>query len=253
MHQMKKQINVKTDTGREIDLGQVISIFIKRLWLIVAVSILFAIGFYAHAKVFIEPTYESSFTAYVNNKIADTGVNTTTGDMTASMGLVYVYEDIMTSRSLLQETARACNIPYNQVAGSVRASVSETAPVITVVVSTNDRDLSLKLAKKIAELAPAKVAQVVDGSSMRIIDEPQRPVGQAAPNESRRAYSGALIGFVLATILFVFRDLIYDTVQTGEDIERRYNVPVIGNIPDIFLAERAGERYGYKKVGGEHK
>lgn len=245
--------NIKIETGREIDLGHLGRIFIKRLWLIVAVSILCGICSYSYSKLFIKPTYESYFTAYVNNKIADTGVNTSTGDLTASMGLVYVYQDIMTSRSVLQQAAKDCGTTYAAIKGSVRASVSETAPVVRVTVNTTNKKLSLKIAQRIAELAPGKVAEVVDGSSMRVIDEPVLATGKASPNSSKHATTGAMIAFMFATVLFVFRDLVYDTVQSTEDIERRYSVPVIGNIPDVYQAERSLERYGYRMAGGKRK
>lgn len=247
-----QQTNTKVE-NKEIDLSQLGRIFIKRFWLILAVAIIFTIGTFIYSKAFVKPTYRSYFTAYVNNKMTDTGVNTSTSDLTASMGLVYVYEDIMTSRSVLMQAAKECGTSYAKIAGCVTASVSETAPVVTVVVETTDKKLSLKLAQKIAEIAPIKVAEVVDGSSMRIIDEPLAPVGQYSPNSKRDAISGFITGFILATLILVFRDMIYDTVQNSEDMERRYNVPVIGNIPDIFQAERQSERYGYKMTGGDRR
>jgi hypothetical protein len=51
----------------------------------------------------------------------------------------------------------------------------------------------------------------------------------------------------------MFRDLVYDTVQSGEDMERRYGVPAIGHIPDVFQAERQDDRYGYKMTGGDRR
>ena len=98
----------------------------------------------------------------------------------------------------------------------------------------------------------ARIA-VVDGSSMRIIDEPVAPSGQASPNSVRNGLSSFVIGFLLATVLLVFMDLVYDTVQGNEDIESRYGVAVIGHIPDMFQAERATERYSYKVSGGNRR
>lgn len=248
-----KQTGAKLDNNREIDLKQVGRVFIKYVWAILAVAVIVGLCFFGYSKLFVKPTYRSYFTAYVNNKITDTGVNTSTSDLTASMGLVYVYEDIMTSRSVLMQAAEACGTSYSKVAGSVRASVSETAPVITVVVETTDRKLSLRLAQAIAEIAPIKVAEVVDGSSMRIIDEPLAPIGPSSPNSTKKLISGFFVGFALAAFVLVLRDMIYDTVQSGEDIERRYGIPEIGHIPDMFQAERQSERYGYKVTGGNRR
>lgn len=248
-----QRVTTKAENNKEMDLSQLGRILLKRLWLIVAVAIICGLGSFTYSKLFIKPTYQSYFTAYVNNKISDTGVNTSTGDLTASMGLVYVYEDIMTSRSVLMQAAKECGTTFGKISKCVTASVSETAPVVTVYVETTDKQLSLKLAQKIAEIAPIKVAEVVDGSSMRIIDEPMKPGGKASPNSTRKMFNGFLIGLLLSTLVLVIRDLIYDTVQSGEDMERRYGVPTIGHIPDVFQAERQGERYGYKMTGGSRR
>ena len=245
--------NANFEVNKEVNLNQVCKIFLKRIWLILAVALIVGLGAFIYSKAFVKPTYRSYFTAYVNNKISDTGVNTSSGDLTASMGLVYVYEDIMTSRSVLQQAAEACGTTFSKISGCVKASVSDTAPVVTVVVETTDRKLSLRLAQKIAEIAPSKVADVVDGSSMRIIDEPVAPSGKASPNTPKNTFTGFIIGFLIATIVLVFIDLAYDTVQGNEEMEQRYGVPVIGHIPDVYLAERAKEHYGYKMTGGNRR
>ena len=245
--------NANIEVNKEINLNQLGRIFLKRLWLILTVAVVVGLGTFIYSKTFVKPTYRSYFTAYVNNKISDTGVNTSSGDLTASMGLVYVYEDIMTSRSVLQQAAEACGTTYSKVSGCVKASVSDTAPVVKVMVETTDRKLSLRLAQKIAEIAPSKVADVVDGSSMRIIDEPVAPGGKASPNSGRDAITGFSVGFLIATLVLVFIDLAYDTVQGNEEMEQRYSVPVIGHIPDVYLAERTKEHYGYKMTGGNRR
>lgn len=248
-----QQNNTKIETGKEIAFGHIGKLFIKHIWLSLIVAVVFSLGFFIYSKLFVKPTYQSYFTAYINNKIADTGVNTSSGDLTASMGLVYVYQDIITSRSVLEQAAKECNTSYGNIAGCVKASVSDTAPVVSVVVETTSRKLSLKLAQKIAEIAPAKVAEVVDGSSMRIIDEPVAPSGSVSPNSKKNLVVGFLVGFLLAAVICVLRDLIYDTVQSDEEMESRYGVPVIGHIPDVFQAERTMERYGRKMTGGERR
>lgn len=246
--------NKSTETERELDLARIGRVLLKRAWLIVAVSLVMALVSFIWSALFITPTYQSYFTAYVNNRMnTDTGVNTSTGDLTASMGLVYVYQDIITSRSVLSAAAEECGTDYNRVLNGVSAYVSETAPVVTVVVETTSPKLSLKLAQKIAELAPSKVAEVVDGSSMRIIDEPVAPTGKHSPNNLKNALLGAAAGLVVAVLVCIISDVIHDDVQDGADLERRYSVPVIGHIPDMFMAEKSVDRYNYRKAGTERK
>ena len=253
-----QQWNNRTDTERELDLTRIGQVLLKRAWLIVAVAVLFGVATYIYSALFITPKYRSYFTAYVNNRLTteagvNPGINTSTGDLTASMGLVYVYQSIITSRSVLEPAAEACGVPYAQIGGSVSASVAENAPVLTVVVDSPSPKLSMEMAQKIAELAPAKVAEVVDGSSMRIIDEPTAFRNAVSPNKARNAMIGAAFGLLVTALFCVVSDLVYDDVQNSADLERRYNIPVIGRIPDMVQAEKTGDRYGYRKAGTERK
>ena len=242
----------KTEKEHDIDLTRVGQVLLKRAWIIVAATLLLCLLCYAYSSLFITPKYTANFTAYVNNRITES-VQTSSGDMSASMGLVYVYQDIITSRSVLSPAAEACNVSFTKVANGVSVTVSETAPVLTVVVTTDDPMTSLAIAQQIAELAPGKVAEVVEGSSMRIIDTPVTYRRPSSPNVTRYALVGAVAGLLLSSLAVVVSDLVYDDVQNGTDIERRYNLPVIGHIPDMVQAEKTGDRYGYRKAGVERK
>lgn len=248
-----QQIKHKIENEREIDLTRVGQVLLKRAWIIIAATVIFGLVAYVYSAFFITPRYKAYFTAYVNNRITTESVQTTTGDMSASMGLVYVYQNIITSRAVLAPAAEACNANYASVASGVGAAVSENAPVVTVVVETEDPQLSLAVAQQIAELAPVKVAEVVEGSSMRIIDSPVVLRTPSYPNVTRNTLIGLVLGLVLSTLAVVVGDLAYDDVQGASDMERRYNLPVIGHIPDMVQAEKTGDRYGYRKAGAERR
>lgn len=248
-----QQWTKKNETERELDFARIGRVLLKRAWLIIVVALVFGSVAFIGSAVFITPTYRAYFTAYVNNRMTSETAHTSTGDLTASMGLVYVYQDIITSRSVLEQAAEECGTTYSKVKGSVTAYVSDTAPVVTVVVETTSPKLSLKLAEKVADLAPGKVAEVVDGSSMRIIDPPVASSGKASPNNLRNGLLGLLIGLVGAVVMCIVVDLIYDYVQDDSDIERRYSVPVIGHIPDIIQAEKSPNNYSYRKAGADRK
>ena len=249
-----QQVKKKNEIEREIDLARIGQVLLNKSWLIVVVTLLFGIAAFLYSSWFITPKYQAYFKAYINNRISnESAIHTSTGDLTASMGLVYVYQDIIISRSVLAPAAEACNAQYTKVAKGVVASVSQEAPVVTVVVETDNPKLSLEVAKKIAELAPAKVAEVVEGSSMKLIDEPVAIKNPTSPNKTNNTLIGLAIGFVLSVLGIVVVDLVYDYVQGTADLERRYSLPVIGQIPDMLQAEKTGERYGYRKTGVERK
>lgn len=234
---------------REIDIFRLIQIVWKRAWLIVLVTAIFCVGSYLYSALFITPTYRSDFTAYVDNRMttAENSGMTTTTDLNASIYLTYLYEDIIISRSVLNDAAAKCglDIPYKSLKSMVSTSVADDAALITVSVVATDRQVAKDLATAIAEVAPDHVARMKEGSSMRILDAPLLPESKNAPSNTKNAMIGAVIGFVLITVLVLVVDLVNDIVRDVDELEHRYNVVVVGNIPDLAAGDKGQDNYAY--------
>lgn len=240
----------------EIDLTQIFQALLKSLWVIVAVAILFGVTAYIYSSYFITPTYRSGFTAYVNSRLTkEDGSSITTGELNASIGLTHLYEEIIKSRSVLTDAADNCDvaITYGQLSQMVSSTVSETAALITVYVEDTDPVRATALAEAIAEAAPEHVARVVDGSSMRIVDAPVEPVSQFAPNNVRNAALGAVVGILLAVAMIIILELTNDFARNAEDLEKRYQLSVIGIIPNIAAAEKSRDSFGYRRSAEDRR
>ena len=234
-----------------IDLWRLLQALWKKIWIIALAAVVVGTATFIYSAYFVTPTYRASFTAYVNNRINVEGTgSTSTSDLNASIALTYLYEEIITSRSVLTDAADKCGLTcsYGELSRMVRTSISESAAIITVFVEDTDPERATQLAIAIAEVAPQHVARVVEGSSMQIIDAPLKPTGKFAPNSARNTMIGALAGIVLAISVIVIVELMNDTVQNGEELEKRYQIVVVGNIPDMCLAEKVHGNYGYRQV-----
>lgn len=243
------QNNLQNAEEREIDIFRLLQIVWKRAWLIGLVTVIFCVATYLYSALFITPVYRSDFTAYVDNRMttAEHNGSTTTSDLNASIYLTYLYEDIIVSRSVLNDAAKQCGLSYNYKAlqGMVSTSVAEDAALITVSVVAADPQVAMDLAAAIADIAPDHVARMKEGSSMRILDAPILPEAKYAPSNTKNAMLGAVIGFVLITVLVLVVDLVNDIVRNSEELEHRYNVVVIGNIPDLASADKGQDNYAY--------
>lgn len=239
----------------EIDVFRLLQILWKRAWVIVLVAVIFGVATFLYSSLFITPTYRSYFTAYVNNRVENFEGNgsTTTSDLNASIGLTYLYQDIITSRSVLMDAAENCGLDYSytQLKNMVSTEVSEDSALISVYVVDTDPARATRLAAAIAHVAPGHVERMRDGSSMRILDEPVQPVNKYAPNNTKNTLIGAVIGFVLSVACVLVMDLINDKVRDADDLERRHELVVIGIIPDLGAIETGG--YGYQAKGSEKK
>lgn len=239
-----------------VDVSRLMRTLWKRKWLLMIVVMIFGVISYCYSAFLITPTYQTSFTAYVNNRISNEGVgSTSTGDLNASIGLAHLYAQIIISRSVLTDAAEACGLDtsYEELAHKVSASITNNAALIYVSVVDTDPVLVTQFAEAITEIAPDHVARVVDGSSMRILDAPVQPTNKYAPSNGKNAVMGALLGLLIAAGILVIKEIVNDRVESAEELEARYEIPVIGSIPDMLHAEKNRDKYGYKKGGFSYR
>ena len=227
---------------RSIDIMRLLRVLLKRVWVILLVAVLCAVMVFGYAKLFIAPVYRSSFTAYVNNRMTTTEgqTNMTSSDISASRNLTYLYQEIIRSRSVLMDAAAACGLKesYKTLSENVTTSVSSNAAIISVYVSAETPEAAERLATAIAVAAPEHVARIVDGSSMRIVDNPVTPQKPYAPNAQRYALIGFFVTLLAGCVCVILFDVIVDKVASATEMEERYNIAVIGEIPDMQQAEK---------------
>lgn len=237
--------NKKANT---IDLVQLARALWYRAWLIVIAALLFGSIAYIGTRLLITPTYQASFTAYVNNS-NDQGNKTTleNSDVTAARSLVSTYSAILTSPPVLENAAAEAGIDctYEQLVDMVSTSIVGDTEIIQVNVTMDDPAVAVAVATAMANNAPEYVARIVEGSSMQVIAEPKLPTSIYGPSYIGNMAKGFLLGAILAAAVIVLLELIDDRVKSEEDLERRYGIAVMGTIPDLAAARKYGT-YGKK-------
>ena len=240
----------------DLDIRRLISAVWKQKILIAVITVLFAIGGYLHSALFLSPLYKASFTAYINNRM-EVGYGTTTSaaDLSASLGLTSVYQEIVVSRAVLSEVAE--NTPYGykhtDLSRMVKCEISETNPVVHVAVVAGDPQVACDIANAVAEAAPEHMSRVIQGCNLVVIDKAIPDQEKVWPNNPVRGISAGMIAGIFACLAVIVIDLSKDKVQSAEELERRYGLPIIGQIPSQESAEKIDNYYRYsaQKKGGK--
>ena len=241
---------VKTGGKREFNPALMLKAVWKKLWLVILIGVIAGAVTFVGVKFLVTPTYRSYFTAYINNK-KDVDLSSITGsDVKASQALVRTYSEIMTSRYVLKEAAASINLDsnYATVKKLVSTSVNNETGIITVNVDTDSPQKSFDLAKAIEETTLIHTANIVDGSSMKIIDHPFLPTSIYKPNYIRLSLLGAVAGMILIILIICIRQFFNDKVTNEEELEDRYSIPIVGVIPDMINTDKhnKGGYYYYR-------
>lgn len=240
----------KSGKRREIDLVMMFKAVFKKLWLIALVAVVAGGMTFVGLKLFVSPTYRSSFTAFVNNTQEET-VARTNSDIMASQALAKTYSQIITSRYVLGEAAKEMDMDdhYGSLKKMVSTTINDQTGIITVNVDTHSKELSYDLAQKIEKHSLQYTAKVIEGSAMKIIDHPFIPEGIFRPEYLKISILVALACALLTMLVICIRQFFNDKVHSDSDLAEHYTIPIVGVIPDIINAGKSsGDYYYYRKT-----
>ena len=239
------------DGTKEIDLRRLGSALLKRAWVIVLCAVIVAAAVFVYSKNFITPQYRTNISIYVNNSNKGQNGGISSSDLATSQRLVATYIDVLKSDLVLDQVAQQLklNIPASALRGMLKAESPEGTEVLTVYVSNADKLLAAQIANAIADVAPGAIAEIVVGSSAKIIDRAKVPNAPYSPNNTNNALIGAMIGVIIAVAGICLRELLDVRIKDEEDLARICAAPVLGNIPDFNTQNKNG--HNYVKTGND--
>ena len=218
----------------EIDLVAVGHAIWDRI-LLVILAVIFATTLAAVlTNAFIAPTYQSSFTAFVNNKsdpANQTSVSNT--DTSASASLANTYAEILQSRPVLEATTELSgqNFSYGEMKKMVTAKVESSTQLVSVTVTAPRPEKAYYLAKTISEITPGYMADIVEGSSMKIVSKPTLNLDKVGPSAMKNSVIGGLLGLILAVVVILIVEITDKRIRNPQELEDRFGISVIGVIP----------------------
>ena len=229
----------------EVDLRQLFATLWHRAWILILSGILIGAIAFAYAWFNVAPTYSASVQLYVNNNYVDSP-GFSSSQIAAAQDLADTYMVILESRHVLEKVQQQTNLgySYNQIRNMVSASAVNETEIFRVYVTCGDYRHAAIIANAIADILPGRISEVVEGSSVRIVDyavENPNPVG---PNYQRYALLGAIVGIAISAFIIVVAYLLDTTINTEEHLSRAYGeYPLLAVIPG---EESAKGKYYYR-------
>lgn len=226
---------------KEITIQKLIQEMLKRWWLVLTCVILCAVIFFTYSRFFITEMYTSNASIYVDSKatqVIENAENNTANlvELTTAEMLVDTYIEILSSNSFCYNIKEKLNSPYS--AGTIKSMISysrveETGVVHLSVTAPSPKD-AYEICQAILLFGNEQIEDVMKVGSIRTIDSATMPSGASYPSDSKNALIGALLGLLISFgIIFVIN--YFDVhIKTVEDIEDKYDLVVLGTIPNMF-------------------
>lgn len=232
--------------NEEIDLVWLFYALIRRIWLIIVVAVICACVTAGYTFFRIEPTYTSTSTMLVLTK--ETTL-TSLADLQIGSQLTKDYTVLITSRPVLEAVIvnLKLDMNYKQLKECVDIENPDDTRLLMVSVTLNDPKMAKAVVDELAAVASDFIGDKMEVTPPKIIEEGEASGTKTGPNLSRNTLIGFLVGAFLVCVIVVILELLNDSVQTEEDIERYLDLPTLAVVPNKSEAQKK-ERKGSRKA-----
>lgn len=231
-----------------IDIIHILRFVWYRIWVVGICAVLVACIAFGVSAFIISPKYSSSVMFYVNNSsisLNDVGFSISSSDISAAQSLVKTYNVLLKNRTTLERVIDETEVSYTwkELYKMIEASSVNETEVMLVTVTGKDPYEAKKIANGIAKVLPQRVTEIVEGTSMEVVDSAIANKTKVSPSITKYTAVGFILGAVLSLIVLVIRALMDNTIHDEDYILQNYDYPILAKIPD--LVDSSTNKYSY--------
>lgn len=241
---------------KEITLMFLIKLLFTKIYWILLFGVIFALIVYFVITFCITPTYESRVSFYVYNNSSTMSSDSGTinpNDLQAAESLATTYSEILGSNSILDavlmELGNDSNLERKDLSQMVTTSVIPDTQLLEVIISSNDAELSCRVANAFVKAAPVEIERITKAGSLEIVDHPEVAKEKAAPRTMFDTILGFFVGAIASSGMIIFKAFADTTIYLPEDISGELGAILLGQIPSISRNEKV--HFNWKLTNGD--
>lgn len=229
-----------------MELKEYFDILIKRLKLIIIITLCSTILSSLVSVFLIKPTYKADISVIINQSKSESSPSSQTyNDIMMYQKMVKTYAEFAKSRVVAEHVIKSLNLDLK--VGQLQSMLTVTPKGDTEFLNLSITALEPKLAQDItnqyAKSLKAVSNDVKKVDNVQLLDEALLPQGKASPRVSLNIAIAFFLGLMVSVGLSFLLEYLDNTVKSKEDIERLSDIPVIGLLPfDDTLASGRGQQ-----------
>ncbi len=219
----------------EIDIKDLLLYFVKKIPIIIVVSLIVMLLGMLYSLLFKKPLYYGDVTVILvqENNNANGNNSFTQNDLQLNQKLVTTYSEIVKSKKVLNRVIEELDLDYTygELKSNVSVSSVQDTEIIKIAVSDKDNRQAVNIANKISTVFQDEITEIYNLENISVIDKAEIQTTPYNIHTLRDTVLFFAVGLVLAVgIIFVV--YYFDTsIKSVEEVEKRLEVPVIGTIP----------------------
>ena len=264
----------------EINITYLLQLAWHRIWALIMAAAVFAIAAMCYCEFLAVPQYSAVSSVIVTNgsiliendkgtagvanpNDVDGTVNGT--DVSASLSLANTVVDIISSNNFYSEVADSLNknaefakfgknkYTYSLLAGMVKVSRRNSDTMsVDITVSSSNSDETVAVASAVAEYAKEYIIKYIPQSKTEVLDK-ARVANKTFPRTAIITIAAAVVGAALAFLMVFIIDSLNQTIRGEEEFIAKYDMPLLGSVPDFENVEVVGSYKIYKTKDGGYQ
>ena len=242
---------------QEISIFVLFRIAVKRIWFLVLALVLAMALAFSYCEFVAKPVYGASAAIIVTNgAVVTTEENSSSqkllgSDIQASLLLADLVVDMLKTPDIYKYLAKKLDGEYDYKLLKANTTVvrrGDDTLFIDISYLDENPQKAIKIANMFASAACDYVAEFISKSDPRVVSSADRAL-LVSPKTARTTVIFGLVATFLTYTIFVVVELLNNTVKGEEDFVARYEIPLLGTVPDFEEARKAVS-YKYYTKGG---
>lgn len=216
----------------EFDLLQMLRHLLRRVWIIILATVIFAGAGYIYTKKTTVPVYTAKcqvfvYSANINDQV---GYN----EMLMTMFLRNECKTLITGRTVTKQVVEELDLKASpdSVGASIRVTGEDDSRVLEVTYTDTNPKRAAAILEKVCEVAQVKVKDKLKVDDFVVLDDQiEVPTAPTDTSTTRNTLLAAAAGFVLSAGILIVLYLMDDTIRNEDDVDRFLGLSTLTTIP----------------------
>ena len=213
----------------ELNLNEIFKYFVKKVWVIVAFTVVILVGGIIYSTSIKTPLYKST-----TSVILASDQTITQSDLTLYQKLVNTYTQIVTSKNVINDTIKDLKLTYSydELKKQVSVSAVTDTEIIKIAVSNKDPQLAKTISDSIASNFKDEVQEIYNLTNVSILDKAEIANDPYNYNLVKEIIIYTVAG-ILVGCLYLFLRFYFDKrVKSKDEVETKIKLPIMGSVRD---------------------
>lgn len=242
---------MENQTEMEIDVLGLLLHLKSKIWIILIVTLTFALGGYFSTKLLSTPVYTANLQLYIyqdTNRGMDSNVLTTATMVRRDCAV------IIKSESVTKEVVSklGLGISAKDLGSAIRVDSDDNTRILKLTYSSVSPEQAALVLNTVGEVAGEQVKLLMgEDVAIKPVYEASVPQSPSNLNERRNTILATVIGLVLTVSVLIVVFLLDDSIRNEDDVENYLGLSTLAAIPmsdELFVSRGSRRITGKKKA-----